>query len=536
MEKNLVEGSVDIAIEASVFRLRETARQCELAVARAPSRKEPEQKILKPLQPQRLTQEIHRADLSAEVINQIPLKSRGTKRRIEFLVKKFVKWLVHWNTKGQLEFNQSVVRLLGLIAQDLHTGQRNFAALEALLEPVQKLSVPMDRVDRILAAEEGESVSVPVDSGRPLPHGTLEFGVNIAGYLTGEFGLAESARSIIRSLQAVGVPCALNNVEISWLPNLDKTFKDFSETNPYRINLVAVNSDAHLFYEHKGPAYFQGHYNIATWFWESSSFPEEWVSRFADYQEIWVASRFCAESLAKVSPIPVVKMSWPLDMEGLVAGSDRARFGLGESSFVFLFSFDFLSVFERKNPLAVVEAFRNAFSETEDVVLVLKSVNSENDPENLERLKQATAGLNVRVIDARLDREMIRSLFASCDCYVSLHRSEGLGLGLAQSMILGKPVIATAYSGNMDFMNINNSFLVKYTLVELDKDYGPYRKGSVWAEPDIAHATEMMRAVYEDRATAAAVGRRAGEDIRKAMDPIVAGKEMLRRLLRVAAR
>jgi glycosyltransferase involved in cell wall biosynthesis len=395
----------------------------------------------------------------------------------------------------------------------------------------------MDDKDRILPAGSSEDLSLPVDSSPPLPHGTLEFGVNIAGYLTGEFGLAESARSVMRSLQAVGVPCALNNVEDSCHRNLDRTLKDFSETNPYRINLVTVNvHHADLFYEQKGPAYFQGHYNIATWFWESSSFPEEWVSRFADYQEIWVASQFCAESLAKVSPIPVVKMSWPLDMDGPVASSDRARFGLGESSFVFLFSFDFMSIFERKNPLAVVEAFRNAFSETEDVVLVLKSINFGIDPEKLDRFKQTTAGLNVRIIDDHFDREGIRSLFASCDCYVSLHRSEGLGLGLAQSMYLGKPVIATAYSGNMDFMNINNSFLVKYTLVELDKDYGPYRKGSVWAEPDIAHATEMMRAVYEDRVTAAAVGRRAGEDIRKAMDPIVAGKEMLRRLLRVAAR
>jgi glycosyltransferase involved in cell wall biosynthesis len=363
------------------------------------------------------------------------------------------------------------------------------------------------------------------------------FGVNIAGYITGEFGLGESVRSITRSLEAVGVPCALNNVEVSCHSNLDRTFEDFSETNPYQINIVGVNVDqAPVFYEQKGPGYFQGHYNIATWFWELSTFPEEWVSRFLDYQEIWVASQFCAESLAKVSPIPVVKMRWPLDMNGLAVNGNRARFGLAESTFVFLFSFDFRSLFERKNPLAVVEAFRNAFGEREDVVLMLKSINSDSDPENLYRLKQAADGLNVRIIDARLDREAIRCLFATSDCYVSLHRSEGLGLGLAQSMYLGKPVIATAYSGNMDFMNINNSFLVKYTMVELDRDYGPYRKGSVWAEPDVAHAANMMRVVYENRDSAAAIANRASDDIRKSMDPIVAGKEMLRRLLRVAAR
>jgi hypothetical protein len=192
-----------------------------------------------------------------------------------------------------------------------------------------------------------------------MQHGTLEFGVNVAGYLTGEFGLAESARSIIRSLEAVGVPCALNNVEVSWHRNLDKTFKNFSETNPYSINLVAVNVDqAPFFLEQKGNEYFQRRYNIATWFWELSSFPDEWVSRFSDYQEIWVASQFCAEALAKVSPIPIVKMSWPLHIEGFEVSSNRARFQLKESSFVFLFTFDFMSIFERKNPLALVEAFK----------------------------------------------------------------------------------------------------------------------------------------------------------------------------------
>jgi glycosyltransferase involved in cell wall biosynthesis len=366
---------------------------------------------------------------------------------------------------------------------------------------------------------------------------SLGFGVNVAGYLTGEFGLGESARAIVRSLEAVGVPYALNNIEASCHRNLDTTFQHFSETNPYRINLVAVNVDlAPFFHEQKGDAYFQERYNIATWFWELSTFPEEWVSRFSDYQEIWVASQFCAESLAKVSPIPVVKMAWPLQMTGPAISGDRARFGLAESSFVFLFTFDFSSVFERKNPLGVVEAFRNAFARTEDVVLVFKSINSANDPEKLDQLKQAAAGLNVKFVDGHLEGEEMRSLFASCDCYVSLHRSEGLGLGLAQSMCLGKPVIATAYSGNMDFMNINNSFPVQYTLVELDQDYGPYKKGNVWAEPDIGHATDMMRTIYENPAAAAAIGWRASEDIKKSMNPVVTGKEMLRRLRRVAER
>lgn len=364
-----------------------------------------------------------------------------------------------------------------------------------------------------------------------------EFGVNVAGYLTGEFGLGESARAIVRSLEAVGVPCALNNIEVPWHRNSDRTLKGFLDANPYRFNLIAVNVDmAPAFYEMKGAEYFRDRYNIAIWFWELSSFPDEWISRFNDYQEIWVASQFCAEALTRVSPIPVIKMSWPIERDELEAVCDKARFGLRESDFVFLFTFDFMSSFERKNPMAIIEAFREAFGEQDEVALVLKTINSGTDSENRNRLKEAANGLRVRIIDMHLDRADMNSLFASCDCYVSLHRSEGLGLGLARCMSMGKPVIATAYSGNLDFMNVNNSFLVRYRLVELDRDYGAYRKGSVWAEPDVTHAAELMRAVYEHGDAARAIGERARRDIGKAMNPLASGAEMEDRLLCLSRR
>jgi hypothetical protein len=97
-------------------------------------------------------------------------------------------------------------------------------------------------------------------------------------------------------------------------------------------------------------------------------------------------------------------------------------------------------------------------------------------------------------------------------------------------MYLGKPVIATAYSGNMDFMNVNNSLLVKYELVQLDKDYGPYEKGNLWADPDAEHAAELMRWTYENQDKAAAMGKRGSMDVKQSMDPTVAAQEIRSRL------
>ena len=112
----------------------------------------------------------------------------------------------------------------------------------------------------------------------------------------------------------------------------------------------------------------------------------------------------------------------------------------------------------------------------------------------------------------------MNALFASIDSYVALHRSEGLGLGMAQAMYLGKPVIGTGYSGNLEFMNSENSLLVNYTMTELEEDSGPYERGTHWAAPDVEHAATLMRWVYENRAASSAWGARAAQGIRRILD------------------
>lgn len=363
------------------------------------------------------------------------------------------------------------------------------------------------------------------------------FGVNVAGYIQGEFGVAEVARASLKSLAAAQVPHVLNNVKTQVYREDDPTFAEFAPNNPHRVNLVHVNADqAGVFANEKGPGYFQGRYNIGCWFWELSTFPQQWRSAFDYYQEIWVASGFCQESIASQSPIPVVKMTFPILVDENEIRPNRKHFGLPEDQFIFGFVFDYNSLAERKNPYGLLNAFEMAFGDKKDALLVIKTINGEHTPEKVQQLREAAqrCRANIHFIDGYVHRQDAISLVASFDSFVSLHRSEGLGIGMAQAMRLKKPVIATGYSGNMDFMDHNNSFLVRYKLTELQQNYGPYEKGNVWADPDLEHAAALMRQVYEDRATAQQIAERAALDIKTRMTPEAAGREMKARLLMVS--
>lgn len=361
---------------------------------------------------------------------------------------------------------------------------------------------------------------------------TESFGSNIAGYLSSESGTGEAARANIRSAECAGIPLALNNLESNSRQG-DSTYTAFTGENPYLINLIHVNADQVTnFFRKSGADYFRNKYNIGFWYWELSVFPEEWLDRFALFNEIWVASSFCQEAISRVSPIPVIKIP-PSVVINDTKKIDRKCFALKDGQYLFLFIFDFLSFPERKNPLALIESFKKAFRPGENVRLVIKSTNSEKNPGLRQRLLNSAEGLNISFMDEYLDKADVHSLMAQCDCYVSLHRSEGFGLTIAEAMYLGKPVIATAYSSNTDFMNVNNSFPVKYRLVEIEEDIGPYKKGNLWAEPDVAHAAELMRMVFDNRESAVECGKIASSDIKKNLSPSVCGALILDRFKRI---
>jgi len=393
----------------------------------------------------------------------------------------------------------------GFLTWIRNSGERETGADEAFLPPDQK------------------SASEPI------------YGVNLTGYLSAVFGLAESAKQFAYALQAGGIPFVLNDFQSGGHARRDKSMVDyFSGDNPFAVNIIHVNADeTQRFLNSTPPRYFRNRVNVGIWYWELSDFPDKWIRCFDPYDEIWVASEFVRETLSRVSPKPVEKFTHPLKMDVPISKDPRSRFGLNEHTCVFLFAFDYHSVFERKNPLAVVEAFNRAFKPNDDALLIIKTINSDGYEANARRLREAARGSRIQIFDGHFTKSDMVSLLASSSCFVSLHRSEGLGVMLAQTMYLGKPVIATGYSGNLEFMNDKNSLLVRYELAKLEQDFGPYTKGNVWAEPDIEHAAELMRYVYEHPVEAAELGKRASLDVDRLMNPEVVGQQLRAKLDRL---
>lgn len=370
----------------------------------------------------------------------------------------------------------------------------------------------------------------PFDRPPPPEKTPYPLGLNVAGFFKGEYGIGESSRAFGLAARETGLPCVLLNIHSKDHRNLDDSAGPFSERNPYQVNLMTFSFDyARRFFKDRGLRYFRGRHNIALWYWELERFPARWHSNFDYYDEIWAPTNFCRDAFAAVSPIPVRKITYPLRCEDILP-PDRARFGLQEGAVAFLFTFDHHSIIERKNPLGVIEAFRRAFGAHENAVLVLKSINAAHDPRGQQLIQQAIQGLNVIHLEEHQSGAEMSALLAACDCYVSLHRSEGLGLGMAQAMARGKPVIATDYSGNLEFMNSGNSLLVNYDLAELPEDYGPYGKGSVWAEPHMDHAAEQMRWVYTHPGEAARLGERARREVRQSLDPAATARQIRERI------
>ncbi len=380
----------------------------------------------------------------------------------------------------------------------------------------------------------GSSVAhVPIDSNKvnkKKGKRVRKIGLNIAGHVSAESGTGEAVRSLIKATGAVKIPYITNRYEINVYRKKDATFKNFTYYNPYDINLVSINADqADSFYSYFSNRYFQGKYNIGYWLWEQSDFPNEWQDRLQYYDEIWTASSFSQDAISKVATIPVVKV--PL----VVCCPEKVRYGrkhfrIPGKKFIFLYIFDFLSVFERKNPIALVAAFKKAFSKGDNVLLVLKSVNSKYNNEALGDLKTVCKNASITYLDGYMSREEIFSLLHLCNSYVSLHRSEGYGYTMFEAMYYKKPVIATGYSANTEIMNSSNSYSVDYDLVTLDRDYGPYKKGTMWAEPNIDNAASLMRYVYENPQEAAFVGNKASQSVESQLNEKKIGGLIKKRL------
>ncbi len=381
----------------------------------------------------------------------------------------------------------------------------------------------------------GVGASVPDRSQSLALMESREYGVNLYGFLNTVSGLGSVARSFVQAVENSHI--SLQKVPISsWAEPVSERF--LPAFSPYRTNLILQNPDMlPLFFGSYGTDLLKGCYNIGYWLWELPSARPDWHPLYRYVDEIWVASEFCRQAFECATKLPVKRV--PLVVDGLEKKAiyPREHFGLPHDAFVFGYIFDIASYFERKNPLCLIEAFRREFGDSRDVLLYLKYFNAGRDEGNVRVLEEAIGGAsNICTYSGLMDENEIASLQNSLDCLVSPHRSEGFGYNLAEAMYLGKPVIATRYSSNLDFMRDDNSYLIDCSLVPIPLSHGPYLRGHVWAEPSADHLAQLMRNVFEDAEGRSERGRRAAEEIRAKYSAQVVGRTIADRLEEIGLR
>ncbi|HJP76808.1 MAG TPA: glycosyltransferase family 4 protein [Pseudonocardiaceae bacterium] len=363
-------------------------------------------------------------------------------------------------------------------------------------------------------------------------------GLNLFADLRATTGLAESARRYALALRAAGAGL---------------TFTEFNSRAPYRteqipteigelrrgkdypVDLWLVNLNEFLLV----PDSALDRYTIGLWAWELPEVLDDTLVQLERLDELWVVSSFIADTFRTVTDIPIKVM--PNVVPELTAAPDRARFGLAQDALVVLFTFSASSSAARKNPWAVIDAFGKAFRPDErgsSAQLVIKANELHRFPELHAALADAIADVDGILITDELSRPEMDALLAGCDIYASLHRCEGYGFGMAEAMMLGKPVVATGYGGNTDFMPPGAAAVVGFesrVISAVDHRFQPdsaqwYRPGQLWAEPNVGEAARWLRKLADSPALRASMGEAGRAAIKAWSSPEVVGQAMLRRL------
>jgi glycosyltransferase involved in cell wall biosynthesis len=338
-------------------------------------------------------------------------------------------------------------------------------------------------------------------------------GVNVVGFFQAEFGHGEAGRRILAGIERAGIAHA--TITVKTPHHREKhPFTARGSRPTFPTNVVCLNPEHMLEFAQRGGAdLFLDRHTVGVWCWEASRFPDAFRPAFDLVDEVWVASQYVAEIISEETRKPVLTFPMPVEVAPAPALA-RADLGLPAGRFVFLFAFDFFSTLERKNPFGLIEAFKRAFAPREGPLLLIKTINGQRQPGELKRLTQAAEDHpDIRVVDEYVSGEEMRGLVACSDCFVSLHRSEGFGFSLAEAMAYEKPVIATRYSGNLTFMNDENSYLVGFGLTPVPPGSANYPAGALWADPDLDDAAAAMRRVVEDPDEARDRGVRGHETI-----------------------
>ena len=356
-------------------------------------------------------------------------------------------------------------------------------------------------------------------------------GIDVLGFFTAEHGVGEAARIAVKTLRYIGVDtCTINYTDTESRTN--HFFLTDDESRHHTL-LCSINADQLVIARQRlGNAFFENRYVIGQWFWELEEAPSWYEPAWPIVNELWAPTRFIESMLKKSAPshVRVRHVPLPIEQSKIDTNYTRGHFNI-DGRYMFLFVFDLMSIMKRKNPLGLIEAYSKAFSESDGAQLVIKTMNGDKRSDDLTALLDAANHRSdITVIDSYLSHLETSTLISLADCYVSLHRSEGLGLTLSEAMSHGVPVIATNYSGNTDFMSERNSFLVAWDSVAVGDGAGGYSPTATWAEPRLSEAVEAMRFIFQNQLEGRIRGAQGRNDVLGGSSLEAAGAIMKSRL------
>jgi glycosyltransferase involved in cell wall biosynthesis len=410
---------------------------------------------------------------------------------------------------------------------DTDEGRRAHALVRAAGQHAERAVWRDRRIDPLSLPRRNGHVETPARRTR---------GVNLFGYFKSPIGLGAMTRGLATALRGAGVTVAENvigNIAMDADLGPDDFLRRWDWQHDTNLFVSYPHIREHLL--HALPEFMvRGRRNIAYLAWEQRDAMHWWRDTYSDFEQVWALSDFAATSLSRVLERPVLDVPCVVDTAAFPPAASKADWGLPADACVFLYVFDANSSIERKNPEAALEAFAQAFGRRRDVLLLMKATNAHRLVHRtrlralVDRAEQL--GCNVRFLMRRLSTPDVLRLISSVDCYVSLHRSEGFGYTCAEAMAYARPVVATGYSGNLGFMSPDDAFLVDVTETPVTVADGPFQRGSVWAEPEVAHAAALMSLVQREPERARAVGLRGRDTVRRRLSPEAIGTLVARAL------
>lgn len=345
----------------------------------------------------------------------------------------------------------------------------------------------------------------------------VDLGISVFGFINGEFGIAEATRLNCRAIQSVGIPMSLFNYNVNTNHNNnDFTFTEFSEHAVHPINLIQVSpSEVLHFFEYFDYSLFKGKYNILYVAWESETIPEDYIVNINLFDEVWTPSEYCKKCLEKFIALPIKVIPHPINIDLKPTEDEDALNFFTKDFFNFLFIFDYNSSIERKNVINLIKVFKDTFDKYENnAFLTIKTSKSNRFADEKEQILQAIGdSKKIKIVEKIFDKNSLNYIISNCDSYISLHRSEGFGLTMAEAMYFGKPTIGTNYSGNLQFMNHENSFLIDAQKVSYGSDDLNYGSNTIWSEPSLEKASEYLKKVYEGETDVKIIAEKGRETI-----------------------